>query len=173
MKEIEAITKLATFQMICDGEADNDEVAILNNLPQRMAEHINEWDGNVRIRITISIGGRSSSRGSNEDELISKEELVEIINTTVQEYNDLPEEGDELDNYLINICSFIEDEDLRFHVLKLLVDLSAADGEFHENELEWLSELATLWGIEEDLSDFLFMKTSNEWEWKNGYIHEL
>ena len=24
MKEIEAITKLATFQMICDGEADDD-----------------------------------------------------------------------------------------------------------------------------------------------------
>ena len=42
-----------------------------------------------------------------------------------------------------------------------------------KNELEWLSELATLWGIEEDLSDFLFMKTSNEWEWKNGYIHKL
>ena len=57
MKEIEAITKLATFQMICDGEADDDEVAILNNLPQRMAEHINEWDGNIRVRITISIGG--------------------------------------------------------------------------------------------------------------------
>ena len=109
MKEIEAITKLATFQMICDGEADDDEVAILNNLPQRMAEHINEWDGNIRVRITISIGG-SSSKGSNDDELISKEELVEIINTTVQEYNDLPEEGDKLDNYLINICSFIEDE---------------------------------------------------------------
>ena len=96
MKEIEAITKLATFQMICDGEADDDEVAILNNLPQRMAEHINEWDGNIRVRIPFHWGAELI-QGSNDDELISKEELVEIINTTVQEYNDLPEEGDKLD----------------------------------------------------------------------------
>lgn len=43
MTEIEAITKLATYQMSCDGYADKDELIIMQNLPERMQQHINSW----------------------------------------------------------------------------------------------------------------------------------
>ena len=64
----------------------------------------------------------------------------------------------------------IDDSNLQFHVLKMLVDLSAADGEFDENELEWLAEVSEIWNKEEDLLDFMYMKTDEEWSINKGTL---
>ncbi len=174
MREIEVITKLATYQMVCDGEADSSELEIIQNLPQRMNQYIDSWGPGVSVRITIRIGGSSSSRSSSsdEDESISAQEICDIANETISELNDLPGD-DETTEYLTNLAMQIDDENLRFHILKMLVDLSDADDEFHENEIEWLAELSQLWNIEEDLSDFMYMKTNEEWGWEKGIFKVL
>jgi len=175
MKEIEIITKLATHQMICDGEADADELEIIQNLPSRMDQHIQEWGtAGVRITFTIRIGGssRTSSSNDNDDESISPEEICDIANQTIAELNDLPDD-EATTNYVNELAAGIEDDDLKFHVLKMLVDISAADGDFHENEIETLSDIAKTWSLEDDLSDFMFMKTSEEWDWDKGNLKKL
>ena len=171
MREIEAITKLATYQMICDGDADQDELVIMQNLPERMQQHIDSWGSGsgVKVRITIRIGGSSSSRSSDDEDVISKEELCEIINTTITELNELSDDKSTTE-YLENLAAYIDDSNLQFHVLKMLVDLSAADDEFHENELEWLAEVSEIWNKEEDLLDFMYMKTDEEWAFQNGTL---
>ena len=173
MREIEIITKLATYQMICDGEADSSELEIIQNLPQRMNQYIDSWGSSgVRVSITISIGGSTRSSSSDDDDSISAQEVCDIANDTISELNELPDD-DETTEYLTNLAMQLEDEDLRFHVLKMLVDLSDADNEFHENETEWLAELSQLWNIEEDLSDFMYMKTDEEWGWEKGIFKVL
>ena len=171
MREIEAITKLATYQMICDGDADQDELVIMQNLPERMQQHIDSWGSSsgIKVRITIRIGGSSSSRSSDDEDVISKEELCEIINTTITELNELSDDKSTTE-YLENLAAYIDDSNLQFHVLKMLVDLSAADDEFHENELEWLAEVSEIWNKEEDLLDFMYMKTDEEWVFQNGTL---
>jgi hypothetical protein len=52
----------------------------------------------------------------------------------------------------------------------MLVDLSAADGEFDKNELEWLAEVSEIWNKEEDLLDFMYMKTDEEWSINKGTL---
>lgn len=173
MREIEAITKLATYQMSCDGEANQDELLIMQNLPERMQQHIDSWssDSGIKVSITIRIGGSSRSRSSSDDgdNIISKEELCEIINSTIKELDELPDD-ETTTEYLENLAVEIDDSNLQFHVLKMLVDLSAADGEFHENELEWLAEISKIWNKEEDLLDFMYMKTDEEWTINKGIL---
>ena len=60
MSPIYAITKLATLIMVVDNDADQEELDILNKLPQRMSAHIEGRSG-VTFSITISIGGSSGS----------------------------------------------------------------------------------------------------------------
>ena len=171
MKEIEIITKLATHQMVCDGKADADELEIIQNLPGRMDQHIQEWGSSgVTITFTIRIGGSSkTSSNADEDASISPEEICDIANQTISELNELPDD-EATTNYLKQLAAGIEDEDLKFHVLKMLVDISAADGDFDENEIETLSDISKLWSLEEDLADFMFMKTSDEWDWDKGNL---
>ena len=171
MKEIEIITKLATHQMVCDGEADADELEIIQNLPSRMDQHIQGWGSSgVKITFTIRIGGSSkTSSNTDEDASISPEEICDIANQTIAELNELPDDG-ATTNYINELAAGIEDNDLRFHVLKMLVDISAADGDFDENEIETLSDIAKVWGLEEDVADFMFMKTSEEWDWYKGNL---
>jgi hypothetical protein len=173
MTEIEAITKLATYQMSCDGYADKDELIIMQNLPERMQQHIDSWSSGsgIKVSITIRIGGSSRSRSSSDDDdnVISKEELCEIINSTISELDELPDDKTTTE-YLENLAAEIDDSNLQFHVLKMLVDLSAADGEFDKNELEWLAEVSEIWNKEEDLLDFMYMKTDEEWSINKGTL---
>mgnify|MGYP006128161831 FL=1 len=174
MKEIEIITKLATHQMICDGEADADELEIIQNLPSRMDQHIQEWgSAGVKITFTIRIGGSSkTSSNTDEDASISPQEICDIANQTIAELNELPDD-ESTTEYVNELASSIEDDDLKFHVLKMLVDISAADGDFDDNEIETLSDIAKIWSLEDDLADFMFMKTSEEWDWDKGNLKKL
>lgn len=122
------------------------------------------------MSITIRIGGSSRSGSSSDDDnVISKEELCEIINSTISELDELPDDKTTTE-FLENLAAEIDDSNLQFHVLKMLVDLSAADGEFDENELEWLAEVSEIWNKEEDLLDFMYMKTDEEWSINKGTL---
>ena len=107
MKEIEIITKLATHQMICDGEADADELEIIQNLPSRMDQHIQEWGtAGVRVTFTIRIGNSSRTSSSTDDDAsISPEEICDIANQTIAELNDLPD--DEATTNYVNEFQFL------------------------------------------------------------------
>lgn len=174
MSPIYAITKLATLIMVVDNDADQEELDILNKLPQRMSAHIEGRSG-VTFSITISIGGSSSSSSKSYDDMneesehvISPEEIAEVANQTIQDYNDTEEE--DLDDWIKSITDSIEDEDLRFQTLRMLCDMTAADGEIAEEEIDILQDVATYWDLQEDLSDFLFMKTKEEWVWEGNTI---
>ena len=172
MSPIYAITKLATLIMVVDNDADQEELDILNKLPQRMSAHIEGRSG-VTFSITISIGGSSSSKSYDDmneesEHVISPEEIAEVANQTIQEYNDTEEE--DLDDWIKSITDSIEDEDLRFQTLRMLCDMTAADGEIAEEEIDILQDVATYWDLQEDLSDFLFMKTKEEWVWEGNTI---
>ena len=174
MSPIYAITKLATLIMVVDNDADQEELDILNKLPQRMSAHIEGRSG-VTFSITISIGGSSGSSSRSYDDMneesehvISPEEIAEVANQTIQDYNDTEEE--DLDDWIKSITDSIEDEDLRFQTLRMLCDMTAADGEIAEEEIDILQDVATYWDLQEDLSDFLFMKTKEEWVWEGNTI---
>lgn len=174
MSPIYAITKLATLIMVVDNDADQEELDILNKLPQRMSAHIEGRSG-VTFSITISIGGSSSSSSKSYDDMneesehvISPEEIAEVANQTIQDYNDTEEK--DLDDWIKSITDSIEDEDLRFQTLRMLCDMTAADGEIAEEEIDILQDVATYWDLQEDLSDFLFMKTKEEWVWEGNTI---
>ena len=172
MSPIYPLTKLATLIMVVDNDADEKELEILNNLPQRMAAHIEDRAG-VTFSISITIGGSSSSKtydDMNEESIhvISAEEIASLANETIQEYNEIDES--ELDSWIKGIADSIEGEDLRFQSLKMLTDMTAADDIISDEELDILQDIATYWDLQEDLSDFLFMKTKEDWVWKKNKI---
>ena len=172
MSPIYPLTKLATLIMVVDNDADEKELEILNNLPQRMAAHIEDRAG-VTFSISITIGGSSSSKtydDMNEESIhvISAEEIASLANETIQEYNEIDES--ELDYWIKGIADSIEGEDLRFQSLKMLTDMTAADDIISDEELDILQDIATYWDLQEDLSDFLFMKTKEDWVWKKNKI---
>ena len=174
MSPIYPITRLAALIMAVDNDADQEELDILTNLPKRMAAHIESRSG-VSMKFTISIGrssrtSKSYSEMNDESEhVISKEEIAEIANETIQEYNDI-ENDDELNKWIKGIADSIEGEDLRFQSLKLFADMTAADNVISDEELDILQDIAVYWDLKEDLADFLFMKTKEEWIWKKGKI---
>ena len=174
MSPIYPLTKLATLIMVVDNDADEKELEILNNLPQRMAAHIEDRAG-VTFSISITIGGGGSSSSKTYDDMneesihvISAEEIATLANETIQEYNEIDES--ELDSWIKGIADSIEGEDLRFQSLKMLTDMTAADDIISDEELDILQDIATYWDLQEDLSDFLFMKTKEDWVWKKNKI---
>lgn len=170
-KEIEIIVKLATYQMVCDGEADGGELEILQNLAKTMAGHINASASSFTSTFTIKMGGRPRSKtstGSGDEEIISAEEIVNIANNTIAELND--QDDRETQDYLNELAHGIVEEDLRFHVLKMLVEMSAADGDFHKNEIQWLADLSRLWNLEDRLLNLMSMKGGEEWLWNKGKL---
>ena len=48
--------------------------------------------------------------------------------------------------------------------------MTAADNVISDEELDILQDIAVYWDLKEDLADFLFMKTKEEWIWKKGKI---
>tara|TARA_B100000035_G_scaffold314430_1_gene330689 strand:+ start:2021 stop:2548 length:528 start_codon:yes stop_codon:yes gene_type:complete len=172
MSPIYAITKLATLVMVIDNDADQEELDILNKLPQRMAAHIEDRSG-VTISISISIGDKKSSKSFDDmnkesEHSISTEEISEIANQTIQEYNETDQ--DDVDDWIKGIADSIVNEDLRFQTLRMLCDMTAADGEILDEEINILEGIAVHWTLKEDLSDFLFMKTKEEWIWKKNKL---
>ena len=173
MSPIYPITKLAALIMAVDNDADQEELDILTNLPKRMAAHIESRAG-VSMTFTISIGGSSrtsksySEMNDESEHVISSEEIAQIANETIQEYNDIDE--DDLDEWIKEMADSIEGEDLRFQSLKLFADMTSADNIISDEELDILQDIAVYWDLKDDLADFLFMKTKEEWIWKKGKI---
>ena len=99
---------------------------------------------------------------------ISTEEISEIANQTIQEYNETDQ--DDVDDWIKGIADSIVNEDLRFQTLRMLCDMTAADGEILDEEINILEGIAVHWTLKEDLSDFLFMKTKEEWIWKKNKL---
>ena len=99
MSPVYPITKLAALIMAVDNDADQEELDILTNLPKRMAAHIEDRSG-VSMTFTISIGGSSrTSKNYNEmndesEHVISSEEIAQIANETIQEYNEIDDDDD-------------------------------------------------------------------------------
>ena len=174
MSPVYPITKLAALIMAVDNDADQEELDILTNLPKRMAAHIEDRSG-VSMTFTISIGGSSrTSKSYNEmndesEHVISSEEIAQIANETIQEYNEI-DDDDDLNNWIKELADSIEGEDLRFQSLKLFTDMTAADNIISDEELDILQDIAVYWDLKEDLADFLFMKTKEEWIWKKSKI---
>ena len=123
MSPIYAITKLATLIMVVDNDADQEELDILNKLPQRMAAHIEGRSG-VTFSITISIGGSSSSSSKSYDDMneesehvISPEEIAEVANQTIQDYNDTEEK--DLDDWIKSITDSLNSDDIKSITINL------------------------------------------------------
>ena len=175
MSPIYPITKLAALIMAVDNDVDQEELDILTNLPKRMSAHIEGRSG-VTMTFSISIGGSSSSKtysdmNDESEHVISTEEISQIANETIQEYNET-ENDDELNKWIKEIADSIEGDDIRFQSLKLLADMTAADNIISDEELDILQDIAVYWDLKEDLADFLFMKTKKDWIWEGGKILE-
>ena len=128
------------------------------------------------MTFSIKIGGSSSSKtysdmNDESEHVISVEEISEIANETIKEYNET-ENDDELNKWIKGIADSIEGDDIRFQSLKLLTDMTAADNIISDEELDILQDIAVYWDLKEDLSDFLFMKTKKDWIWEEGKILE-
>ena len=160
---IEPIVQLCALVMVIDNEADENEMELFQSIPKKMTEHLEDRAG---VNLVIQVGRSRSSKTKNEldDESIhdrSTLEIADIANNTIKQYNDTDE--DALDDWIASIASKINGKWIRFHTMKLLVDMAAADGDIKVEELDLIGTVTKIWNCEEDALDFLYLKTRTEW----------
>ena len=166
---INAIVQLATLVMVIDNETDEDEMELFQSIPKIMAEHL---EGRAGVNLVITVGGRSrSSKTKNEldDESevnLTNKQIAELANATIAKYNDT-EESD-IDAWIKELGKEVNGKWIRFHTLKLLVDMAAADGDIKKEELGLIATVTKEWNNIEDALDFLFLATRSEWVFKKG-----
>jgi len=169
---INSIIKLASLVMVVDNDLDDKEMELFQTLPHRMMEHLEERAG-VNLVITIGAGNSRRSKTSQElneesDHNRSRTELAKIANETIQTYNEL--DDDEVSAWIKSIAEGINGKWVRFHTMKALVDMAAADKEMKTEELDLIFEVTKIWDCLEDTLDFLFLATRREWIEENGII---
>lgn len=167
---IEPIVQLCSLVMVIDNEADENEMELFRSIPKKMIEHLEDRAG---VNLVVRIGRSRSSKTKNEldDESTydrSAQEIADIANETIKLYNDTEE--DAIDGWVESIASEINGKWVRFHTMKLLVDMAAADGEIKTEELDLIATISKYWKCEEDTLDFLFLKTRTEWEMSGSTI---
>ena len=167
---IEPIVKLAALVMVIDNDADESEMSLFQDIPTRMIEHLEDRAG-VNIVAKIRVGGLRSvkSKGELDEEsehVRNAQEMADLANQTIKAYNEIDE--DRVDDWVIEIASEINGKWVRFHTIKLLVDIAAADEELHSDELHMLSVVAEHWDCVDDVLDFLYLKSRTEWILANG-----
>lgn len=161
---IEPIVQLCALVMVIDNETDESEMEIFRSIPKKMIEHLEDRAG---VNLVVQVGRSRSSKTKNElDDASnfdrSSHEIANIANQTINTYNDTNE--DDINDWVESIASQINGKWIRFHTMKLLVDMAAADGDIKGEELNLISTISRLWKCEEDTLDFLFLKTRTEWE---------
>lgn len=166
---IEPIIQLGVLVMVIDNDADEEEMKLFQDIPMRMAEHLEDRAG-VNLVVTVGSGSKHASKTKNElDEESasnrSNADLAALANQTIEKYNQLDE--NEVDTWIVSLAEDIKGKWIRFHTLKLLVDMAAADGRIKEEEVGLISLVARCWNTEEDAQDFLYLKTRTEWIMEN------
>lgn len=161
---IEPIVQLCALVMVIDNEADENEMELFQSIPKKMIEHLEDRAG---VNLVIQVGKSRSSKTKNEldDESSldrNSQEVADIANETIRIYNETDE--DAIDSWIEGIASKINGKWVRFHTMKLLVDMAAADGDIKVEELDLIATVSKLWKCEEDTLDFLYLKTRTEWK---------
>lgn len=160
---IEQIVQLGVLVMVIDNDADEEEMRLFQDIPRRMTEHLEDRAG---VNLVIKVGSMRSSKTKNQldgesEHSRSNKDLATLANETIAKYNQM-DEG-EADEWIISLAKEIKGKWIRFHTLKLLVDMAAADSEIKSEEVGLISAVAQCWGLEEDALDFLYLKTRTEW----------
>ena len=117
-----------------------------------MIEHLEDRAG---VNLVVRIGRSRSSKTKNEldDESTydrSAQEIADIANETIKLYNDTEE--DAIDGWVESIASEINGKWVRFHTMKLLVDMAAADGEIKTEELDLIATIRSIGNARRTLS---------------------
>ena len=162
---IDPIVKLAALVMVIDNEADENEMALFQSIPTKMTEHL---EGRAGVNLVFSAGKAKTKNELDEESEHGRsgKQISEIANSTIATYNDMAEE--QVKSWIESLAKEINGKWLRFHTLKLLVDMAAADGAIKEEELDLILIVTAVWSCMEDTLDFLFLSTGTEWEHKKG-----
>jgi len=161
---IEDIIRLATIVMVIDNETDDSEMSMFTQLPKLMSQYLENRAG---VTMKISIGGKSkvikdkNDLDSESAYNLSGKEISDIANKTIAEFNTIDESENEL--WIYKIADNIKGKWVRFHTLRFLVDIASADKIYKKEELQILQYISKAWDMNEDILDFLFLKTKTEW----------
>jgi uncharacterized tellurite resistance protein B-like protein len=163
---INPIVQLVTLVMVIDNETDENEMELFQSIPKKMTEHLEERSG---VNLVITIGKSSKSKNELDDESknnLSNRKIAELANTTIAKYNETEE--NQVSEWIKGLANQINGKWIRFHTLKLLVDMACADGDIKKEELDLIKIVAEEWKNVEDVLDFLFLYTKTEWEYRKG-----
>lgn len=172
---IDSIIQLCVLVMVIDNDVDEDEMRLFQDIPKRMAEHLEDRAG---VNLVIRVGTSSKRSSITKDQLDeesdsnrSNKDLAALANQTIEKYNLLDE--DEVEGWITSLAEGIKGKWVRFHTLRLLVDMAAADGHIKDDELGLIGLVAGCWNSEEDALDFLYLKTRTEWVLEDKMFRNL
>ena len=97
---------------------------------------------------------------------LSNHQIAKLANSTIAQYNEKAEH--EVTDWIKELASNINGKWVRFHTLKLLVDMASADSKIKKEELNLIKLVAAEWDNFDDALDFLFLSTKTEWKFEKG-----
>lgn len=161
---IKDIVRLATMVMVIDNESDERETKLFQSVPKLMAQHLEGRSGvgfSIHVGTSVLLDKGEMDQGSEYN--LDARAVADIANETIRIYNAMDEK--DVSTWYKSICENIKGKWVRFHTLKLLVEIAAADKKIKDSELKIISNVAKSWEMEENCADFLFLKTGTEWVW--------